>query len=100
MSRVMAASAKGRAVEERLDLVFHALSDATRRSMLRRLGEGAAMVTELPQPFSISLPAVSKNHQVLERARLVSRRIDGRVHRCSLDTKALGDVEAWLHERR
>ena len=48
----------------------------------------------------MSLPAVSKHIRVLERARLVSRSIEGRVHRCSLDTEALSEVERWLRERR
>jgi DNA-binding transcriptional ArsR family regulator len=58
------------------------------------------MVTELAEPYAMSLPAVSKHLRVLERARLVSRRIDGRVHRCALDPEALGEVERWLRERR
>jgi DNA-binding transcriptional ArsR family regulator len=58
------------------------------------------MVTELAEPLPMSLPAVSKHLRVLERARLVSRKIDGRVHRCSLDTDALNEVEGWLRERR
>ncbi len=58
------------------------------------------MVTELAEPYPMSLPAVSKHLRVLERARLVSRRIDGRVHRCALDPEALSEVESWLRERR
>ena len=58
------------------------------------------MVTELAEPFSMSLPAVSKHLRVLERARLVTRKIDGRVHLCALDPEALGEVERWLRERR
>lgn len=97
---VMPSRTHADAREERLDLVFHALADRTRRSLLRRLGRGPAMVTELAEPFSISLPAVSKHLRVLERARLVSRQVDGRVHRCSLEPQRLGEVEEWLHERR
>jgi DNA-binding transcriptional ArsR family regulator len=96
----MTSRAQAEAREERLDLVFHALADRTRRALLRRLGRGPAMVTELAKPFSISLPAVSKHLRVLERAHLVSRRVDGRVHRCSLDPERLSEVEGWLRERR
>jgi DNA-binding transcriptional ArsR family regulator len=96
----MASRARAASAEDRLDLVFHALADRTRRSLLRRLGRGPAMVTELAAPFDMSLPAVSKHLCVLERARLVSRKIDGRVHRCALDPKALSEVEGWLRERR
>jgi DNA-binding transcriptional ArsR family regulator len=96
----MASRGQRRSSEERLDLVFHALADRTRRSVLRRLGRGPARVTELAEPFSISLPAVSKHLRVLERAHLISRQVDGRVHRFSLDVEPLGEVEAWLRERR
>ena len=54
------------------------------------------MVTELAAPFEMSLPAVSKQLKVLERAGLVSRDIDGRVHTCSLAPRPLASVEAWL----
>ena len=94
-SRTSAAS-----TDAQLDRVFHALADRTRRSLLRRLARGPAMVTELAEPLPMSLPAVSKHLRVLEGARLVSRRVDGRVHRCSLDTATLNEVETWLRERR
>lgn len=81
---------------DRLDLVFNALSDRTRRAMLARLAIGPATVTELAQPFDMSLPAASKHLKVLERSRLVTRAIDGRVHRCSLAAEPLRDVERWL----
>jgi DNA-binding transcriptional ArsR family regulator len=88
------------AAEDRLDDVFHALSDRTRRKILARLSRGPAMITELADPFDMSLPAVSKHLRVLEQARLVARSIDGRVHRCSLVTKPLHDVERWLEDYR
>jgi DNA-binding transcriptional ArsR family regulator len=87
-------------LDDRLDDVFHALADRTRRAMLRRLSRGPAMITELAEPFEMSLPAVSKHLRVLERARLVARSVDGRVHRCSLDMKPLIDVEKWLEYYR
>lgn len=68
--------------------------------MLSRLAEGPAMVTDLARPFAMTLPAVSKHLKVLERARLVRRAIDGRVHRCTLDPRALQDAEQWLARHR
>ncbi|MBI3709782.1 MAG: winged helix-turn-helix transcriptional regulator [Proteobacteria bacterium] len=94
------ARAKRAAAEDRLDLVFHALSDRTRRDLLARLAVGPAMVTELAAPFAMSRIAVSKHLKVLERARLVVRAIDGRVHRCSLAAAAPQDVERWLGHYR
>lgn len=58
------------------------------------------MVTELAEPFHMSLPAVSRHIRVLERARLVAREVDGRVHRCSLRARALRDAERWLNHYR
>ncbi len=58
------------------------------------------MITELAEPLPMSLPAVSKHLRVLERAHLVTRKVDGRVHRCSLDAEPLIEVERWLGERR
>jgi DNA-binding transcriptional ArsR family regulator len=82
--------------EERLDGVFHALADPTRRAILARLARRPATVSDLAAPFEISLPAVSKHLKVLERAGWISRDIDGRQHLCSLDAGALQDVEEWL----
>jgi DNA-binding transcriptional ArsR family regulator len=96
----MPPGATAASIDQRLDRVFHALADRTRRSLLRRLARGPAMVTELARPLPMSLPAVSKHLRVLEQARLVSRSVNGRVHRCSLDTAALNEVEGWLRERR
>ncbi len=86
--------------EDRLDRLFHALSDRTRRALLRRLEAGPAMVTELAAPFRMSLPAVSKHLRVLEAAALIERRIDGRVHRCSLNAAPLEEAERWLDHYR
>ena len=83
-----------------LSATFSALADPTRRAILARLTLGESSVGDLAQPFAMSLPAVSKHLRVLEGARLVSRRVDGRVHRCSLDTATLNEVETWLRERR
>lgn len=86
--------------DDRLDLVFRALADRTRRAMLARLADGPARVTELAAPFAMTLPAASKHLKVLERAGMVNRAVDGRVHHCSLDPEPLGDVHAWLEHYR
>jgi DNA-binding transcriptional ArsR family regulator len=86
--------------DDRLDLLFRALGDRTRRALLARLAEKPAMVTELAEPFAMSLPAVSRHIRVLERARLVVRKVDGRVHRCAFDPAPLQTAEAWLMHYR
>jgi DNA-binding transcriptional ArsR family regulator len=97
----MRSSAKGKDyADDRLDLVFRALADRTRRALLARLAEKPAMVTELAEPFAMSLPAVSRHIRVLERARLVVRKIDGRVHHCAFDPAPLKSAEAWLNHYR
>jgi len=83
-----------------LDLIFRALGDRTRRALLARLADKPAMVTELAQPFAMSLPAVSRHIRVLEKAGLVARTVDGRVHHCSLSATPLKDVELWLRQYR
>jgi DNA-binding transcriptional ArsR family regulator len=85
---------------DRLDRVFHALSDRTRRALLARLARGPAMVTDLARPFAMSLPSVSKHLRVLEDARLVSRAIDGRIHRCSLSPAPFKQAGRWLDHYR
>ena len=86
--------------DDRLDLVFQALADRTRRAILARLARKPSTVTDLAAPFDMSLPAVSRHIKVLERARLVRRRIDGRVHRCSLEAEPLQAADAWLGQYR
>lgn len=86
--------------DDRLDLLFHALADRTRRSLLARLAKAPAKITDLAAPFDMSLPAVSRHVRVLESAHLVRRSVDGRVHRCSLDAKPLKTVDAWLKHYR
>lgn len=87
-------------MEVQLDLLFRALGDRTRRALLASLADKPAMITELAEPFDMSLPAVSRHIRVLERAHLVVRNVDGRVHHCSLDLAPLKTVEAWLHHYR
>ena len=79
-----------------LDVVFQALSDGTRRRMLRSLSVQPRSVGELAAPFRISLAAASKHIKVLERAGLVQRRIQGRTHLCQLRAEALAEAERWL----
>jgi len=87
-------------LDDRLDRIFHALSDRTRRRILARLSREPAKITELAAPFDMSLPAVSRHVRVLEDAHLVHRSIDGRVHRCSLQAAPLRTAEAWLEHYR
>ena len=86
--------------EDRLDAILHALSDRTRRTLLKRLTAGPAMVGELARPIDMTRVAVSKHLRVLEKARLISRTIDGRVHRCALTPGPLREVERWLTDYR
>ena len=80
----------------RLDAVFHALADGTRRRMLRSLGGQPRSVGELAAPFQISLAAASKHIKVLERAGLVTRTVQGRTHLCALAAAPLAEADAWL----
>jgi DNA-binding transcriptional ArsR family regulator len=82
--------------EARLDGVFSALSDVTRRRLVHLLAEREQTVSELAAPFDMSLAAVSKHLSVLERAGLVKRRIDGRTHYCSLRPEALAGALDWI----
>lgn len=90
------AQAKRPSREDRLDAILHALSDRTRRALLKRLATGPARVGELAKPIELTRVAVSKHLRVLEDAQLVSRTIDGRVHRCALRPEPLQEVEQWL----
>jgi DNA-binding transcriptional ArsR family regulator len=86
--------------DQRLDAVFHALADETRRRIVDGLSRGPVSVTELAAPFSISLPAVSKHLDVLERAGLVRRQRDGRFQRCHLVSAPLEDAGAFIERYR
>ena len=83
--------------EEALDRVFFALSDPVRRTILRRLDEGPALVSELAAPFEMSLQAVSRHIQVLVRAGLVAQERTGRIARCNLDAAPLYGAAVWLN---
>lgn len=82
--------------EEALDSVFGALSDRTRRGMLAHLARGPATVGELGAPFEMTKGAVTKHIKVLERAGLLRRDIQGRVHLCAIDPLPLDRAEAWV----
>lgn len=79
-----------------LDSIFHALGDSTRRQMLRELAAGERTVSELAQPFAMSLAAASKHIKVLEGAGLVRRDVRGRTHHVRLDPAALAGAFEWL----
>jgi len=83
-----------------LDATLQALSDPTRRAILARLSEGEARVTEIAKPFAISLNSVSKHIQMLERADLVRRRLEGREHILSLNPAPLDEAADWLVAQR
>lgn len=83
-----------------LDQTMLALADPTRRAILRRLAHGEARVTELAEPFPISLNAVSKHIRVLENARLVRRRRVGREHLLSFDPAPLAEAAHWIETQR
>jgi len=80
----------------RLDAVFHALGDPTRRRMLRNLTDGERSVGELAAPFDMSLAAASKHIKALENAGLIRREVRGRTHLCRLDPAALASAHEWL----
>jgi DNA-binding transcriptional ArsR family regulator len=83
-----------------LDQVFGALSDPTRRAILRRLAQGEATVMELARPFDMSQPAVSRHLKVLERAQLIERRVDGTRRPCRLSPPGIDAIDRWLDELR
>jgi DNA-binding transcriptional ArsR family regulator len=82
--------------DTQLDTVFHALGDATRRQILRELAGGERTVTQLAEPFAMSLAAAAKHIQVLEGARLVRKEKRGRMHVCRLEAQPLERASDWL----
>jgi DNA-binding transcriptional ArsR family regulator len=86
---------------DRLSATFSALADPTRRSILARLTSGEASVTELAEPFKMSMPAVSRHLKVLERAGLIARGREAQWRPCRLKASPLKDVATWVaHYRR
>lgn len=92
-SQAFAATASA---DDRLDLVYQALANRTRRALISMLAAGPARVTDLAKPFGVSLNAISKHLAVLERAGLLKRTVSGRVHSCSLEAAPMADAERWL----
>ncbi len=86
--------------QDRLSSTFAALADPTRRAILARLASGQASVTELAEPFEMSLPAISKHLQVLERARLIARGREAQWRPCRLQAAPLKAAEDWLDRYR
>jgi DNA-binding transcriptional ArsR family regulator len=88
-------------MHDRLSETFGALADPTRRAILAKLALGEASVTELAEPFSMSMPAISKHLKVLERARLISRGREAQWRPCRLQAKPLQEIAGWVeHYRR
>ena len=85
---------------DHLSTTFAALADPTRRAILARLTAGEASVTELAEPFDMSMPAISKHLKVLERAGLVARGREAQWRPCRLDPAPLKDVAAWVERYR
>jgi DNA-binding transcriptional ArsR family regulator len=83
-----------------LDVVFQALADPSRRTMVERLSRGPASVSDLAQPLDMSLPAVMQHLQVLETSGLVRSEKAGRVRTCRIDPKVLASAEGWFAKRR
>ena len=85
---------------ERLDAIFSALADPTRRAILARLSSGEATVKELAEPFQMSLPAVSKHLKVLEQAGLITRGREAQWRPCRLDVSPLKEAADWIDQYR
>lgn len=86
--------------DDRLNAIFSALADPTRRAILARLRRGEASVTELAEPFDMSLPAVSKHLKVLEHAGLISRGRDAQWRPCRLEAEPLKEAVNWIEQYR
>ena len=86
--------------QDHLSATFAALADPTRRAILARLSSGEASVTELAEPFEMSLPAVSKHLKVLERAGLITRGREAQWRPCRLEAAPLRDTANWLERYR
>lgn len=82
--------------EHELDILFHALSNQTRRSLLAQLRMGPRIVTELASSYKMSLNAISKHLLVLEKAGLIDRKVEGRIHICRLQAEPMMSADKWL----
>jgi len=83
-----------------LDLAFGALAHPIRRGILARLATGEASVAELAKPYRVSAPAITKHMRVLEEAGLLSRRKEGRQHRCKLEARRMKEMGEWIERQR
>jgi DNA-binding transcriptional ArsR family regulator len=86
--------------QPQLDRAFAALADPTRRSVLERLGNGSATISELAEPFGMSLTGMKKHVRVLEDAELVSTEKVGRARKCRLGSRRLEDAQRWIETYR
>jgi DNA-binding transcriptional ArsR family regulator len=84
--------------EQKLNGIFHALADGTRRSLLEKIKAGPVRVTTLAEDYPVSLNAISKHLKVLEKAGLIKRNIEGRVHLCKANPEELRTAEDWINE--
>ena len=89
-------------MQDQLSQTFAALSDPTRRAMLSRLSQGEASVSDIAKPFlkQMSLPAITKHLQVLERANLITKTREAQFRPCKLNVDAFKDVDDWLEQYR
>lgn len=85
---------------DHLSIVFAALADPTRRAILRQLSSGEKSVTELAEPFEMSMPAVTKHLKVLEKAKLVERSKQAQFRPCRLNAAVLKDASEWIEQYR
>ncbi|GAA3202290.1 metalloregulator ArsR/SmtB family transcription factor [Actinocorallia longicatena] len=85
---------------DRLSVIFAALADPTRRAILARLADGDATVSELAEPFEISLPAISRHLKVLEQAGLITRSRSAQWRSSSLNPEPLREIEGWMERYR
>ncbi len=86
--------------DAQLDAIFFALANPIRRAIIVRLGQGSATVAELGASHDVSGPAITKHLKVLERADLLQRTHEGRVHRCSIDPEPMQSALAWIEAQR
>jgi DNA-binding transcriptional ArsR family regulator len=86
--------------QSELSLVFGALADPTRRSVLQRLGQGSATISELAKPFGMSLTGMKKHVRILEDVGLLTTEKNGRARSCSLGPRRLDDVQLWIEDYR
>jgi DNA-binding transcriptional ArsR family regulator len=85
---------------DQLSATFAALADPTRRAILARLADGEASVTELAEPFAISLPAISRHLKVLEKAGLISRGREAQWRPCRIEVQPLKESSDWIQQYR